>query len=395
MRKLILSIFIAMLCLNINLAAFSGEGFGTEEDPYQITNVQQLQEMKDGLKAHYILMNDIDGSETRNWNDGKGFKPIGYWDFETNLNKGFQGFLNGNSYIIYDLFISRSDEDCIGLFGFVASNSGFHNLGLVDCDIKGRYYVGSFAGILGWVYNHYKISNCYSTGNVTGDTVVGGFCALTGDGEINDCYTHCNVTGIANVGGFIGEYFSGIINNCYSSGLVDGIENLGGFCPGRNQVNNLVDNSYWDIETSGIDSSYGSKGKTTTEMMTQATYEGWDFDSVWCMVEGKTYPHLRALEDCDNLLDVEEITEEIEVSVYPNPFSELLITNYELRMPGYVSLKLYDVLGNEVAVLVNEYQDAGEYNFELGSSNYELEAGVYYYVFNIADEVRSGKIVKY
>lgn len=45
--------------------SFSGLGSGTEEDPYQITTVHQLQEMNDDLSAHYILMNDIDASETR------------------------------------------------------------------------------------------------------------------------------------------------------------------------------------------------------------------------------------------------------------------------------------------------------------------------------------------
>ena len=50
---------------------------------------------------------------------------------------------------------------------------------------------------------------------------------------------------------------------------------------------------------------------------------------------------------------------------YPNPFSELLITDYELRVPCLVSLKLYDLLGNEVAVLVDEYQADGEYNYRI------------------------------
>jgi hypothetical protein len=56
---------------------FSGKGSGTPWDPYVITNVKQLQEMKYDLKAHYVLGNDIDASETKNWNNGQGFEPIG------------------------------------------------------------------------------------------------------------------------------------------------------------------------------------------------------------------------------------------------------------------------------------------------------------------------------
>jgi len=43
------------------------------------------------------------------------------------------------------------------------------------------------------------------------------------------------------------------------------------------------------------------------------------------------------------------------------------------------TLKIYDILGNEVATLVNEEQQAGMHNFELEMRNYELSGGVYYY----------------
>ncbi len=49
--------------------AFSGSGFGTEENPYVITDVYQLQEMQDDLDAYYVLANDIDASGTVSWND--------------------------------------------------------------------------------------------------------------------------------------------------------------------------------------------------------------------------------------------------------------------------------------------------------------------------------------
>lgn len=55
---------------------FSGAGSGTESDPYQVTNVCQLQEMKYDLDAHYIIIYDIDTSDTENWSNGLGFESI-------------------------------------------------------------------------------------------------------------------------------------------------------------------------------------------------------------------------------------------------------------------------------------------------------------------------------
>ena len=82
------------------------------------------------------------------------------------------------------------------------------------------------------------------------------------------------------------------------------------------------------------------------------------------------------------------------LTLYPNPFNQLLIANYELRLPGHVSLKLYDLPGNEAAVLIDEYLDAGTYNYELRIRDYELQAGMYYFVLIVGNLVESGKIVK-
>ncbi len=62
---------------------------------------------------------------------------------------------------------------------------------------------------------------------------------------------------------------------------------------------------------------------------------------------------------------------------YPNPFNPVTKINYELRITNYVSLKVYDVLGNEVFVLVNEKQNAGSYSVDFDGSNFS--SGVYFY----------------
>ncbi|MEO8209941.1 MAG: T9SS type A sorting domain-containing protein, partial [bacterium] len=62
---------------------------------------------------------------------------------------------------------------------------------------------------------------------------------------------------------------------------------------------------------------------------------------------------------------------------YPNPFNPVTKINYELRITNYVSLKVYDILGNEVFVLVNEKQNAGSYEVDFDGSNFS--SGLYYY----------------
>jgi len=62
---------------------------------------------------------------------------------------------------------------------------------------------------------------------------------------------------------------------------------------------------------------------------------------------------------------------------YPNPFNPSTVINYNLPKAGYVSLKVYDMMGREAANLVNENQIAGSYSVSFNAS--KLSSGVYYY----------------
>ena len=62
---------------------------------------------------------------------------------------------------------------------------------------------------------------------------------------------------------------------------------------------------------------------------------------------------------------------------YPNPFNPTTKINYELPITNYVSLKVYDELGHQVADLVNEKQPAGSYEISFNAG--ELASGIYFY----------------
>jgi hypothetical protein len=62
---------------------------------------------------------------------------------------------------------------------------------------------------------------------------------------------------------------------------------------------------------------------------------------------------------------------------YPNPFNPSTIISYQIPQNGFVTLKVYNILGKEVATLVNEQQIAGKYNFNFKANN--LASGIYIY----------------
>lgn len=68
---------------------------------------------------------------------------------------------------------------------------------------------------------------------------------------------------------------------------------------------------------------------------------------------------------------------------YPNPFNPTTVIRYSLNENGLAILKVYDILGNEVAILVNEKLNPGNYSVDFDGVNYP--SGIYYYKFEAGD----------
>jgi len=76
---------------------------------------------------------------------------------------------------------------------------------------------------------------------------------------------------------------------------------------------------------------------------------------------------------------------------YPNPFNPRTKISWQSPINSYQTLKVFDVLGNEVATLVNEYRTAGKYEAEFDAT--KLSSGIYYYQLNAGDFSQTRKMV--
>jgi hypothetical protein len=100
------------------------------------------------------------------------------------------------------------------------------------------------------------------------------------------------------------------------------------------------------------------------------------------------------------ILSVDDIISELTnfslAQNYPNPFNPSTMISYQLPVGGDVTLKIYDILGNEIATLVNEYKPAGRYQIEFNSHSGKvrnLTSGVYFYQIKAGEFIQTKKMI--
>jgi len=75
---------------------------------------------------------------------------------------------------------------------------------------------------------------------------------------------------------------------------------------------------------------------------------------------------------------------------YPNPFNPVTNIVYQIPRTGFVQIRVFDLLGSEVAILVNEFKTEGSYSINFDASN--LPSGVYIYSLRVNDFVKNSKM---
>ncbi len=76
---------------------------------------------------------------------------------------------------------------------------------------------------------------------------------------------------------------------------------------------------------------------------------------------------------------------------YPNPFNPSTTISFQMPKDGFVTLKIYDILGKEVTTLVNEYKTTGKYNVQFNAAS--LASGMYVYQIKVGDFSSTKKLM--
>ena len=273
-----------------------------EREVYMIENIGELQWMRNDLDSNYVLEDDIEASETEDWFEGDGFEPIGDED------EKFNGSFDGQGHLIENLMI-LSEDDYVGLFGFVGENGEVKNIGLKNgaitgyqrtgglvaynegCvshsfftgDVEGGFVPGT-GGMIG--ENHGSISHSFTDGTVEGAEAVGGLVGWN-NGEISDSYSTAHTHGNIRIGGLVGtlgnsiEFKAGSVTNSYSAGEVSGFDNIGGLV-GWDDLGSVSDSFYHeDMEECSV-KGHSSLPLNDNNFNSISTFEsaGWDIQAV-------------------------------------------------------------------------------------------------------------------
>lgn len=283
----------------------------------EISSFEELQKIGNDiaypLTANYELIKDIDAS-------GSNFKPIG------DGVHAFSGMFDGKNHTISNLTIDEPNRDFTGMFGYTQM-ARIKNLTLKNAKVTGSWNVGVLAGEL----DLSEVVNVVSIdGNVLGTSYVGGLIGASRSAKMEKVGSTGAVKGGDEVGGLIGASAS-VIVNAFSVNVVRGFENVGGVIGlsdqfdgeylqqniysasmlkspydeyGRKVAKGIIGGNFFgsgeDMKSCYYDSTVAALGRidgySTELMLKQSTYEGFDFNSVWAIQEGKSYPYFKGMD---------------------------------------------------------------------------------------------------
>jgi hypothetical protein len=299
-----------------------------DANAYQINDCNQLQAVNNNLSGNYILMNDINCFDTKNWNSQAGFNPIGSYSASP-----FLGTFDGNYHTISNLRINRISQSYVALFSYVGTGGKVQNVGLIDSNVLGRGMVaslvaflsgdvnksfvnnpivvsdpnagGSANGVGGLVgQNGGTINNSYTLGgSVTGGWDYGGGVSV-GNGITRNSYSTTTINMPHNQGiggGIVSEVNTAQVYNCFAAGAVNTSSINAGAIAGRIWAWGVFSNVHWydAIGDTATNCYYNGNTNCTKQtdlnwfyLKTNPPLSSWDFNNVW-KENATTFPTLR------------------------------------------------------------------------------------------------------
>ena len=320
-------------------------GTGSIDNPYIISTKEQLKNVRFDLTANYKLANDIDL-------EGIDFLPIGNKEalfigiFDGNgytiknlkINQPSEEYVGlfGGTYDATIKNLNISDANIVGgsytggLVGYSGDSNGISTIS--NCSVIGSSTVtgGSYTGGL---VGHASglIEKSFTTTNVVAFTHGGGLVGAAKYVEINECFTTGNIKALNIVGGLVGSNTIGVkMENCYSISNIEATHpsttDAGGLVGISNNENNTINHCYFAGTIKGNGASKGGLlgrfinsrfpviitssiydanvigftsenpcAESTSKMMQSSTFTsmGWDFNNIWSIDEGATYPYFK------------------------------------------------------------------------------------------------------
>lgn len=175
-----------------DIEALADTSIYDESGEYHISTINELaglvklvNEGRSFEGCSFYLENDLDL-------EGYRWVPIGWYypadDGHLWQDFPFMGKFYGNGHVIYNMYMYEPEHSDLGLFGRALGDFGVYDLGLANCYIEGRYYIGGFVGDVVSNKGDYDISNCFVTGTIKGEIDTGAIAGSAAKLRIKDCY---------------------------------------------------------------------------------------------------------------------------------------------------------------------------------------------------------------
>lgn len=147
-----------------------------------------------------------------------------------------------------------------------------------------------------------------------------------------------------------------------------------------------VTDQYWDAGA-WQNSNYNQYSYDANDNLTEILYQQWN-GSMYENYAKIVYTYITVTDAEDESINPSSFAL---LQNYPNPFNPATIISWEMPVSGFTTLKVYDVLGNEITTLVNEEKPAGRYEINFDANN--LSSGVYYYRITTGNFTQTKKMI--